>query len=224
MGLSAPLAPGWGAGYLLRAGEGQPSVSSAQQRRVPVAEAGVNAATVPATRFVTFAEQGEKANLGPEWPMPTLPTQQRPSSLLRSRDAAGNELARTAPQTLLPRGHGAQIWRDCLISRALPDRSKSHPQSLSSLCRSTSKPLPYSPPCLRVNWMLPPMFRVMRLREQYGSVSLEISGMAALTSIGETIQLSVTANMSDGSRQAVGNALLQWHLLISLWSRYLRAP
>ena len=41
-------------------------------------------------------------------------------------------------------------------------------------------------------------------------VSLEISGMDDLTSIGETIQLSVTANVSDGSRQAVGNALLQW--------------
>ena len=29
---------------------------------MPVAEAGVNAATVPATRFVTFAEQGEGKN------------------------------------------------------------------------------------------------------------------------------------------------------------------
>ena len=42
------------------------------------------------------------------------------------------------------------------------------------------------------------------------AVSVEVSGMASLTSIGETIQLSVTANMSDGSRQAVENELVQW--------------
>ncbi len=42
------------------------------------------------------------------------------------------------------------------------------------------------------------------------AVSMEVSEMASLTSIGETIQLSVTANMSDGSRQAVETDLVQW--------------
>ena len=42
---------------------------------VPTAEAAVNAAAVPATRFVTFAEQGEGQGRGPELPMPTLPPQ-----------------------------------------------------------------------------------------------------------------------------------------------------
>ena len=42
------------------------------------------------------------------------------------------------------------------------------------------------------------------------AVSLEISGMESLTSIGETLHLSVTANMSDGSRQSVENEFVQW--------------
>ena len=57
--LSAPLAPGWA-----RATCSGPVKASLLFRRydsegVPTAEAGVNAAAVPATRFVTFAEQGE---------------------------------------------------------------------------------------------------------------------------------------------------------------------
>ena len=48
-----------GAGHLLRAGEGQPSVSSgATAKGVPVAEAGVNATTTLTSKFVTFAEWG----------------------------------------------------------------------------------------------------------------------------------------------------------------------
>ena len=57
--LSAPLVPGWA-----RATCSGPVKASLLFRQhssegVPVAEAGVNAATVAATRFVTFAEQGE---------------------------------------------------------------------------------------------------------------------------------------------------------------------
>ena len=57
--LSAPLAPGWA-----RATCSGPVKASLLYRLhnsegAPVAEAGVNAAAVPATRFVTFAEQGE---------------------------------------------------------------------------------------------------------------------------------------------------------------------
>ena len=57
--LSAPLAPGWA-----RATCSGPVKASLLYRLhnsegMPTAEAGVNAAAVPATRFVTFAEQGE---------------------------------------------------------------------------------------------------------------------------------------------------------------------
>ena len=45
--------------------------------------------------------------------------------------------------------------RDPMVPPALPVRSKSPPRSPSSACRLISKPIPYSPPCLRENWMLP---------------------------------------------------------------------
>ena len=57
--LSAPLARGWA----LANCSGPVKASLLFRRRnsegAPTAEAGVNAAAVPATRFVTFAEQGE---------------------------------------------------------------------------------------------------------------------------------------------------------------------
>ena len=40
--------------------------------------------------------------------------------------------------------------------------------------------------------------------------SLEVAEMTPLTSIGEKVQLSVTANMSDGSSQVVESAQVQW--------------
>ena len=40
--------------------------------------------------------------------------------------------------------------------------------------------------------------------------SLEVAEMTPLKSIGEKVQLSVTANMSDGSSQVVESALVQW--------------
>ena len=57
--LSAPLAPGWA-----RATCSGPLKASLLFRQYdseggPTGEAAVNATTVPATRFVTFAEQGE---------------------------------------------------------------------------------------------------------------------------------------------------------------------
>ena len=41
-------------------------------------------------------------------------------------------------------------------------------------------------------------------------VSLEVAGMTPLTSIGETVRLSATANVSDGSRRDVEYALVLW--------------
>ena len=63
VGLSAALAAGWA-----RATCSGPVKASLLFRQydsagVPVAEAGVNATTVPAKRFVTFAERGA----GPAW-------------------------------------------------------------------------------------------------------------------------------------------------------------
>ena len=40
--------------------------------------------------------------------------------------------------------------------------------------------------------------------------SLDVTALPQLTSIGETAQLAVTANMSDASHRDVGNSLVQW--------------
>ena len=102
--LSAPLAPGWA-----RATCSRPVKASLLFRRrnsagLPTAEAGVNAASVPATRFVTFAEQGEGqsgtgvayANRSGASPLVTFTV----------RDTAGQMLA-SVVRILSPRGHDA---------------------------------------------------------------------------------------------------------------------
>ena len=102
--LSAPLAPGWA-----RATCSGPVKASLLFRRrnsegVPTAEAGVNAAAAPATRFVTFAEQGEgQFGTGVAYANPSAT-----SALVTftARDAAGQMLA-SVDRTLLPRGHNA---------------------------------------------------------------------------------------------------------------------
>ena len=108
--LSAPLSPGWA-----RATCTGPLKASLLYRRfeggVPTGEAAVNAATVPATRFVTFAEQGEaRFGTGVAYANPSDTT--TAFITFTVRDADGNELARSAPLTLLPRGHGAQNMVD----------------------------------------------------------------------------------------------------------------
>ena len=103
--LNASLAPGWA-----RATCSGPVKASLLYRLhnsegAPTAEAGVNATAVPATRFVTFAEQGEGqfgtgvayANPSPNISVPVTFT---------ARDAAGEVLARVV-RTLLPGGHDA---------------------------------------------------------------------------------------------------------------------
>ena len=105
MELSAPLAPGWA-----RATCSGPVKASLLFRRhnsegVPTAEAGVNATTVPATRFVTFAEQGEgQFGTGVAYANPsdteTLVT-------FTAKDADGETLA-SVDKNLSPNGHAAQ--------------------------------------------------------------------------------------------------------------------
>ena len=103
--LNASLAPGWA-----RATCSGPVKASLLYRRhssegAPTGEAGVNATAVPATRFVTFAEQGEDqfgtgvayANPSPNISVPVTFT---------ARDAAGEVLA-SVVRTLSPGGHDA---------------------------------------------------------------------------------------------------------------------
>ncbi len=103
--LSVPLAPGWArancsgrvkASLLFRRYDGE---------GVPTAEAGVNATTVPATRFVTFAEQGEgQFGTGVAYANPSDTTAH---ITFTAKDAAGQMLA-SATRNLPPGGHGSQ--------------------------------------------------------------------------------------------------------------------
>ena len=107
--LSTPLAPGWA-----RANCSGPVKASLLFRRynsegVPTAEAGVNATTVPATRFVTFAEQGEgQFGTGVAY---ANPSDTAAHIAFTARDAAGQVLA-SANRNLPPGGHGAQNMVD----------------------------------------------------------------------------------------------------------------
>ena len=102
--LSAPLAPGWA-----RATCSGPVKASLLYRLhnsegAPTAEAGVNAAAVPATRFVTFAEQGEgQFGTGVAYANPSA----TPAFVTFTvRDTAG-EVLDSVDRTLLPGGHDA---------------------------------------------------------------------------------------------------------------------
>ena len=99
------LAPGWA-----RASCTGPVTASLLFRQynsagVPVAEAGVNATRVAATRFVTFAEQGEgKAGTGVAYANPSATAA---LVTFTAKDAEGQVLAR-ANRQLLAGGHDAQ--------------------------------------------------------------------------------------------------------------------
>ena len=104
VGLSASLAPGWA-----RATCSGPVKASLLFRRrnsdgAPTAEAGVNAAAVPATRFVTFAEQGEgQFGTGVAYANPSA----TPAFVtFTARDTAG-EVLPSVNRTLSPGGHAA---------------------------------------------------------------------------------------------------------------------
>ena len=103
--LSAPLAPGWA-----RATCSGPVKASLLFRQhdsagVPVAEAGVNATIVPATRFVTFAEQSpDQAGTGVAY---ANPSSTKALITFTAKDAGGETLA-SEDLTVSPGGHGAQ--------------------------------------------------------------------------------------------------------------------
>ena len=103
--LSAPMAPGWA-----RATCSGPVKASLLFRQyngagLPVAEAGVNATRVAATRFVTFAEQGEgKAGTGVAYANPSATAA---LVTFTAKDAGGKKLI-SVERTLLAGGHDAQ--------------------------------------------------------------------------------------------------------------------
>ena len=103
--LNAPLASGWA-----RATCSGPVKASLLYRQrnsegLPIGEAGVNAATVPATRFVTFAEQGEgKSGTGVAY---ANPSDTAAMLTFTAKDADGETLA-SVVRTLLAGGHDAQ--------------------------------------------------------------------------------------------------------------------
>ena len=103
--LSAPLAPGWA-----KAACSEPVKASLLYRwrnseGIPIAEGGVNAATVPATRFVTFAEQGEgKSGTGVAYANPSATAALITFTAI---DASGKTLA-VVDKTLLSGGHETQ--------------------------------------------------------------------------------------------------------------------
>ena len=103
--LSAPLAPGWARATCTGPVKASLLFRGYDSEGAPLAEAGVNAATVPATRFVTFAEQGEgKSGTGVAY---ANPSDTEAAVTFTARDAAGQMLA-SVSQELPAGGHGAQ--------------------------------------------------------------------------------------------------------------------
>ena len=103
--LSAPLAPGWARATCSGPVQASLLFRLHNSEGMPVAEAGVNAATVPATRFVTFAEQGEgKQGTGVAY---ANPSDTAAHVTFTAKNTAGQTLA-SVVRTLLPGGHDAQ--------------------------------------------------------------------------------------------------------------------
>ena len=103
--LSAPLAPGWARATCTGPVQASLLFRWYSSEGMPVAEAGVNAATVPATRFVTFAEQGEGKNgTGVAY---ANPSDTAALVTFTVRDADGEVLA-SEDLMLPPNWHGAQ--------------------------------------------------------------------------------------------------------------------
>ena len=103
--LSAPLAPGWARATCSEAVKASLLFRQHNSAGAPTGEAAVNAATVPATRFVTFAEQGEgKQGTGVAY---ANPSDTAAMLTFTAKDEDGETLA-SVVRTLLPGGHDAQ--------------------------------------------------------------------------------------------------------------------
>ena len=102
--LSASLAPGWARATCSGPVKASLLFRGYNSEGMPTAEAGVNAATVPATRFVTFAEQGEgQFGTGVAY---ANPSDTSATVTFTARDTAG-EVLPSVNRTLPPGGHAA---------------------------------------------------------------------------------------------------------------------
>ena len=105
VGLNAPLAPGWARATCSGPVKASLLFRLHNSEGVPIAEAGVNAATVPATRFVTFAEQGEgKQGTGVAYANPSAT---EAVITFTAKNALGQTLA-SVDKNLSPNEHAAQ--------------------------------------------------------------------------------------------------------------------
>ena len=105
VGLSAPPAAGWARATCTGPVKASLLFRQYDSAGVPLAEAGVNAAAIPARRFVTFAEQAPgQAGTGVAY---ANPSDTAAVVTFTTRDEAGRMLD-SVDQTLTPGGHGAQ--------------------------------------------------------------------------------------------------------------------
>ena len=103
--LSAPLAAGWARATCSGPVKASLLFRLHNSEGVPIAEGGVNAAVVPAKRFVTFAEQAAgQSGTGVAY---ANPSSTEALITFTAKDAAGQTLA-SENLTVLPGGHGAQ--------------------------------------------------------------------------------------------------------------------
>ena len=103
--LNAPFAPGWARATCSGPVKASLLFRGYDSEGVPTGEAGVNATRVPATRFVTFAEQGEgKSGTGVAYANPSATVA---VLTFTAKDEAGQTLD-SSVRTLLPGGHEAQ--------------------------------------------------------------------------------------------------------------------
>ena len=103
--LNAPFALGWARATCSGPVKASLLFRLHNSEGVPIAEGGVNAAAVPATRFVTFAEQGAgKQGTGVAYANPSAT---EAVVTFTARDADGQMLA-SVDKNLSPNGHAAQ--------------------------------------------------------------------------------------------------------------------
>ena len=138
--LNAPLAPGWARATCSGPVKASLLFRLHNSEGVPIAEGGVNAATVPATRFVTFAEQGEgQPGTGVAYANPS-PTEAVVT--FTAKDALGQTLA-SVDKTLLSNEHAAQnmapLFDLSSFTGSLEVTSTVPIVSLSIKCRSRSR-------------------------------------------------------------------------------------
>ena len=104
--LSAPLVPGWAKAACTGPVKASLLFRQYDSEGEPVAEAGVNATAVTATRFVTFAEQAEgKTGTGVAY---ANPSETAAHVTFTAKDTEGQTLA-SVVRTVLPNGHDAKV-------------------------------------------------------------------------------------------------------------------